>query len=338
MRRSWKRAALSGLFTMAIAAAPAIGAAKQMSAQRTQAPETPPAALPGEGGQNAWLGVHLQDITPDLASALKLKSERGALVRQVEKGSPAEKAGIENGDVIVEVAKRAVSEPADVVSAVSSLAPGESARVKVIRLGRTRTMTARLAERPSGFGETPLAGAPEAPEPPDAPQAPAPGEPGSAPDARVHSQRAYLGIRIEELDDDLAKYFGVSGSRGVLITNVEEGSPSAEAGLRSGDVILSVDGHPVSRPADLVRRVLEKEPGDQITLVVLHERHEKTVSFEAGGAPAPSRGMRRAPYREREMRHDMRRGDRELRREMDRLREELDQLRGEIDRLRDEDR
>lgn len=344
---------LLALLAMIVTAAPALATAKEPGAMRIQAPEAP--APEEDEGRGAWLGIYLQEITPDLSSALNLKSERGALVRQVEEGSPASAAGLEKGDVIVGVDGHAVAGPSEVTERVRAHSPGERVRIKIVRLGRERTLTARLAERPADFGESlhDEPGMPEMAEPPDAPKAPEAMPEAEAPEGApgleremTRGGRPYLGVRLEAIDDDLAKYFGAKGGEGVLITSVEEPSPAASAGLHSGDVILRIDGDRVRDPGDVVSAVREKDPREELTLVVLRERREKTISIEVGRTRSPRvsvRGRRAAPmperYREREshLRRPAPRDRQDLREEMDRLRQEMERLREEVQRLRDED-
>ncbi len=355
MKRPWNRMAFSGLFALvgalalAIAASPATASAKEPRVARVQSTDAPEANAPTETSGQAWLGVHLQEINSDLASALKLEDERGALVRQVEDGSPAAAAGIEKGDVIVGIDGRAVSAPGDVVRMIGGLDPGKNVRLDVIRLGKEQSLTARLAPRPRGFGREP-GGPPEAPEMPEMPDMSDAPEPAMPPDLEegpdrlmFHGPRAYLGIRLESLDEDLAKYFGARGKGGALVTHVEEKSPAGKAGVRSGDVILRVDGEKVSEPGDVIAAMRGKDPGDEVALVVLRERREKTIAVEAGQVERRV-GMRRRlvePLRERM--HEMRREIRlrapqardALREQMDRLRDEMGKLREEVDRLKE---
>ncbi len=366
MKLPWNRMAFSGLFALvgalalAIAASPAPASAKEPRVARVQSDDAPApeASAPEETGARAWLGVRLQEIDEDLASALKLEDERGALVRQVEDESPAAAAGIEKGDVIVGIDGRAVTAPGDVVRMIGDLDPGKDVRLDVIRLGKEQTLTARLAPRPAAVARAPrrapdapdapdMPGMPESPEWSEAPEPPGPGEildlEGGPDRMMFRGPRAYLGVRLESLDEDLAKYFGARGKGGALVMHVEEKGPAANAGIRSGDVILRVDGEKVSEPADVIAAMREKDPGDEVALVVLRERRERTISVEAGEAERRVEIRRRIIEPLRERMHDMRREMRQrapqardaLREQMDRLRDEMEKLRQEVERLKE---
>jgi len=169
------------------------------------------------------LGVATQDLTPDLATAFGLPAGRGgAVVVEVQPGSPAEAAGLEPGDVVIELNGRAIRRSRDLRNGLGVLAVGERARLRVVRDGRERVVEARIGERrPAaasghGLGER-LAGARFA-DP----------DPGSPFAARVP---------------------------GVQVTQVERGSPAWRYGLRAGDLVVAVNREPVASVADLERAV-----------------------------------------------------------------------------------
>jgi serine protease Do len=106
--------------------------------------------------------------------------------------------------------------------------------------------------------------------------------------------RGRFGVSIQELDQTLARSFGMPTPRGALVTAVEPGSPAAEAGLRSGDVIVALDGRPIERSAELPARVAELQPGQRAALEVLRERTSRTLSITAGDAAVATRTAARA--------------------------------------------
>jgi DUF917 family protein len=127
----------------------------------------------------------------------------------------------------------------------------------------------------------------------------------------------------------------------VLVTSVEEESPAGKAGVRGGDVILSVDGQKVSDPDDVVSAVREKDPGDQVTLVIWRERRQRTVTVEAGKADLMGMGPRFMvrPRGRHEMRREMYRRapqiGQALREQMERLEDQVEALRNEVERLKE---
>ncbi len=308
----------------------------------------------------AWLGVNLQEITPEIARAMKLSDAHGALVGDVDDESPAEKAGIRKGDILVRIEGSAVEDPEDVVREVGRREPGVTLSLEVIRDGKTVTLTPRLAVRPAARAlpdwserrwrraprAIPEADAPHAPREPRAPGAPrsprAPRAPHSPPAALI-PPRAQLGVRIQPMDEDLAAYFGVKPGEGVLVTGVEANSPAAEAGLKSGDVIRKIDGRDVESAEDLVRGVRGHDPGDAMTLTILRQRREtelKAVLDAADGpqrrpgwSPRNRRGDEAPPVRLGEMRRELRR---RLPMARSWINDELRRMDGELNRLREE--
>ncbi|MBI4773300.1 MAG: PDZ domain-containing protein [Deltaproteobacteria bacterium] len=164
-----------------------------------------------------WLGVTIQNVTPELAKSFKLEEEKGALVADVSESGPASKAGIQRGDVIVEFNGQPVENSQVLPQMVAGLMPGTDVDVKVIREGKTKMFKVKLEtleEETMAASET--------------------------------TQRARLGITIQTVTPELAKGLGMESAQGVAITSVEPGSPAADAGLRRGDVVLEVDQKPVN--------------------------------------------------------------------------------------------
>ncbi|HEX8297022.1 MAG TPA: Do family serine endopeptidase [Chthoniobacteraceae bacterium] len=178
-----------------------------------------------------FLGIELQPLDESLAAQFKLSSTSGALVTEVTAKSPAEKAGIETGDVVVEVNNKKVEGPRELQLMVAAIAPGTKVNVKVLRDTKERVLSVELAERPGAK----LASA-------------NPGEPKSTePDVLD-------GVTVGDLDPQLRKEFEIAESvrSGVVVTKVDPESPSADAGIKAGDVILEVNRQPVNSAKDAV--------------------------------------------------------------------------------------
>jgi serine protease Do len=193
-----------------------------------------------------WLGVMIQKITPELKDKLDLKDEKGALVADVTKDGPADKAGIQRGDVIVSFDGREIKEMSDLPYIVASTPVGKSVTVEVIRKGGRKTFQVKIGE----LKEEKKAGV-------------------------VSEAKPQLGMSVEEITPELAKNFGLTETTGVVVVQVEEGTPAAEAGLRAGDVIVEIDQDPVENIRRFNQKLETYKKGD--TILFLVKRQGATV-------------------------------------------------------------
>lgn len=175
-----------------------------------------------------FLGVNIQDVTPALAEKFGLKEHEGALVAEVTKGSPAEKAGIEAGDVIVEFDGKAVRDSRHLKLQAGQTAPGKEVAVKISRDGSTKNLEITLKEFPQ---DQKLAKA---------------GQPGESHDVTD-------GITVDDLDGRARQQFDIPAHvKGALVTEVDPESVGYRSGLRPGDVILEINRKPVRGSEDAV--------------------------------------------------------------------------------------
>ncbi len=166
-----------------------------------------------------WLGVYIQPVTKELAEKFKLEGTDGVLVADVVKDGPADKAGIQRGDVIVEFEGKPLKDWHSLPRLVAETPVGREVRLKVMREGRSRPVTAIVGELKD--------------EQPEAAQAEEP--------AKVQ-----LGLTLQRLTPELAQQLGIPKARkGLVVTGVQNGGPADEAGLRRGDVILEAAQKPV---------------------------------------------------------------------------------------------
>jgi membrane-associated protease RseP (regulator of RpoE activity) len=253
----------------------------------------------------AWLGVYSQQITPELREGLDYNGA-GALVTRVLRDSPAERAGIERGDVIVRVGSADVDSPDALSDAVRASTAGRATDVVVVRDGQRRTIRVTLGSRDATDDsqglETPMPPEPpqmdrddsDTPEPPVAPGAPR--TPRSRierhgdrdfvfhlPDAATMMGRGRLGVRIESLNPDLASYFGSRDAKGALVLDVTDGSAADKAGIRPGDVITRLDGKSIESAEDLIEAVRSGEGSVSVSL--LRHGTKQTVQANLGKAP-----------------------------------------------------
>jgi len=174
----------------------------------------------------AYLGVMAQEVTPAIARAFKESEVRGALVGDVTPNSPAEKAGLQKGDIILDVNGKPVNGSAELRMHISLMAPGTKVQVTVFRDGAQRTLPVTLAEMPT---ETAKADQPEG----------------------GNSEDSLQGIQVENVNARTARQLGLSATAtGVVVTNVDPNSKAAESGLKRGDVIQEVNHRAVRNTQD----------------------------------------------------------------------------------------
>ena len=177
-----------------------------------------------------WLGVVIQNVTPELAEEFELEEETGALVSRVFPGSPAEDGGLARGDVILKFDGETISSWQELPQVVADTPVGKTVAVRIIREGKRKNVKVTIAELESGE----LAAAGD--------QAP--------------SSPASFGLRTQNLTAELAERLGAEEDHGVVVTEVEPGSPGEEAGLRRGDIIIEVDKAEV-RDTEALKKLLE---------------------------------------------------------------------------------
>jgi serine protease Do len=190
----------------------------------------------------SYLGVTIQPVTPALAKAMGLSSPEGALVSDVQAGTPGQKAGLKSGDVILEINGNKIIESNELRMAVSMMEPGQSVKLKVFRDGNALDVAANVDAYPSEKKER-------------------------ASNDSNGADKSMLGIAVDELTSQDARELGLPGStKGVVVTEVDPSSKAAEAGLRKGDVIQQVNRMPVTNADDFARAVKHSN-GESVLLV-----------------------------------------------------------------------
>ncbi len=245
-------------------------------------------------GGGARLGVALEEIDAADVGRLGLREERGALVKDVEDGSPAAEAGIKEGDVVVRYQGEVVQSAAQLARLVRETPPGRKVTVEVSRNGALQELNATLEERkgPTHIGgdfDFELPEIPPMPPVPDAPALPAirAWDRDDGPGLLTHGffglRPAKLGIRYQELGDQLAKHFKVEDGA-VLVSSVEPGSPAEKAGLKAGDVIVEVNGAAVKSGGDLRDQLGRLEPGAEAQIKVSRDGRAVELKVVLGGS------------------------------------------------------
>lgn len=201
-----------------------------------------------------YLGIVIQDLTPDLAKSFDLDIHKGVLVAEVTNDSPAERAGLKQGDVIVEFDNKAVEAVGSFRNRVALNAPGSSKPITVLHKGKRRTLTVTIGKLPEGEQQASINGAPKTLE--------------------------KLGLTVQTLTLDLAQQFDLKDEKGVVITQVKPGSVAAMASIRPGAVIQEVNRTPVSNVDEFLQAVTKTPERDSVLLLIREGGYSRFVALK----------------------------------------------------------
>jgi serine protease Do len=222
----------------------------------------------------SYLGVAVVDIDAERAKALNLKEERGVEVKSVKEDSPAAKAGIKEGDVVLEFNGQRVEGTEQFVRLVHEIPAGRSCTLLLSRNGTTQTLTAAVGMRRAGdmyFFDLEGADVPVTPLPP-LPQIRIP----DVPHTLMSWRSSILGIETESLGSQLADFFGVKD--GVLVRAVLKDSTAEKAGFKAGDVIVKVDGEKVTTPREISSLLHGTRTKKTFPVTVVRNKKELTLN------------------------------------------------------------
>jgi membrane-associated protease RseP (regulator of RpoE activity) len=227
--------------------------------------------------KTGWLGVSLQRLTPNLREAMDITSDAGVLITEVVEDSPAEKAGIQEGDAILQYNGTAVTSPSRLMKLVRQTGPDTKVTIVVSRKGKEKTLIAQIGEREAedyrfriykgDDGEDLLMNFDE-----NAFSLGLTGLPGI-----LMGPGLWLGIKPIGLTDQLAGYFKVKDGHGVLVSEVVKDSPAEKAGFQAGDVIVKLGDESIEDTMELMEAIGDHEEGDEVTVVVIRDGKEKTL-------------------------------------------------------------
>jgi serine protease Do len=176
-----------------------------------------------------YIGVEAQQVTPTMAKAMSLSDHTGALVAQVQPNTPASEAGLQPGDVIRSVNGTKIATPRDLAVQVAAVAPGDDAKLDIVRNGEATTVNVKVRQMPNDQTAEATSGAPS---------------------------QAQLGLALGPITPNARNQLSLpNDTQGVVITGVKQGSPADQAGLQQGDVIVGVGNKPVGNPDEAVQDI-----------------------------------------------------------------------------------
>lgn len=290
-----------------------------------------------EGTRRGWLGVYVQDVTKEIKEAMDLRSKKGVLVRDVVEDSPADEAGIRGEDVILIFDGKELDDSDELIRAVRKTSPGDKVDLLIVRDGKEKSVSVILGKVPKdelrvleffpGVNQFKF-------------------KPYS------HSFSIFsggqIGVRVQDLTEQLGEYFGVKHGEGALITEADEDEPAYEAGLRAGDVIVEVDGEEIEDVDDLMDVISDKEEGDRVKIKVIRDHKPKNFTVEVEEEEEWSsvylkelEKLKVSPEKFHQPKifwqeEEFREHKEELREELEELREELEELKEELEDLKEE--
>jgi len=200
-----------------------------------------------------WLGISIQDITEDIAENLKLKDTNGALVGHVFEGDPADKAGIKTGDIIIEVAGKKIQDTHELMRIVAAQMVGEKVKVKILRDGQEKILQVTIGERKE--------------------------EKEIASKGKIGE---LYGMSVQEITPELARHLGLADQTGVIITQIREGSPADDAGLKIQDIILQINKVRIFSIKDFLNEIKKNDEGGTVLLLIKRGEMTFFVTLKKG--------------------------------------------------------
>ena len=198
-----------------------------------------------------WLGVSIQPLTPELAKSFGLKEPKGVLIADVVKDSPADKAGMVSGDVLMEFDGKKVDAPQDLQKIVAVTAPGKGVPIKVWREKGEKTLEIKVGETPEDTAQLEPAG----------------------------KSKTLLGLETRAITPEIARQLNLRTTEGVVVARVEEEGPAAEAGLQRGDVIREINRQRIRSAQDYERATQGLKSGDRVTVLLQRGQQSLYVAF-----------------------------------------------------------
>jgi serine protease Do len=199
-----------------------------------------------------YLGIVIQDLTPELAKSFGMKDQKGILVAQVSEDSPAEKAGMKQGDVIVEFDGKPVDQVGPFRNEVALKAPGSKENITVLRNGERKVLSVTIGQLTDKEGAV----------------------------AEGPHNLEKLGMTVQNLTPELARQLGLDGKKGVVVTGVAQGSVAALANIKPGGMILEVNRQPIENTEELKKAIAEAPEDSPLLLLILEGEYARYVVLQ----------------------------------------------------------
>ncbi len=202
--------------------------------------------------RRAWLGVYIQEVTPEIAEQFNLDKAEGVLVADVVPQGPAEESGLARGDIVLSVNDKAVNKTQELQDAIRALQIGDKATLKVKRDGKEISFVVKIGEMPADETLTTK--------------------------DKVFTEQT--GLRVDTVTPDIARNAGLSKVTGVVIIDVIPGSPAEDMGLQNGDIILEANRKEVSSISDWEGIISKLAPGDTLLLLIFRSNRTYYVPLK----------------------------------------------------------
>ncbi len=228
--------------------------------------------------ERGWLGV-----------SINVDTDGKVVISGVDEDSPAEKGGLKEEDLILRIGREEMKDPNMLVEEIRRRKPGDTIKITVERDGKTLDLPVKLGEykQEKAFLDMekrfPLLFTPERAKPSPIPRLNNPGI-----FKWVSGPRKTIGVQIQELNKDLADYFGVKDGTGLLIAEVTQGSPAEKAGLKVGDVLIEADGKKIEQAEDLIGMIQDKKKDEKITFTLIRNKKIKKIDVAIAQDDSPS--------------------------------------------------
>jgi serine protease Do len=192
--------------------------------------------------ERGWLGISVQDLTPELAKTSHVETLKGALIADVAKGGPAEKAGMRKKDVVIAFGGKGIPDSGTLRNEVAVTPVGQEVRITILRDGKKEELTARI------------------------------GNLESATKVLASSVKERLGVEVRAVSSKEVEKYGLDDKKGVVITRVDAKGPLGKAGFEVGDIILGVDNQPIESLENFIALASSLKPNQKMTLLAVDHR------------------------------------------------------------------